>query len=83
MEAGAVDRIVLMNGKIVKEIGKGYGENDFVVSYDTLSANFGHFKTNRNDINRYDVLIYKKDNKILCKFNIQGIENEYSLKIMK
>jgi hypothetical protein len=82
IEAG-VNRTIFMNGKMIGDIEKSYGENEFIVSYDSLKVEFGHFKTNRNDVDNYDVLIYKNENKTLCRFNIKGIRNEYFCEIMK
>ncbi len=63
----------IFHGGTKQSIPKGYGENDWYLSYnDSLFTVFRHFKTNNWHDHDYHFHFYKSDDKTLCDVNIAG-----------
>lgn len=66
---------IYKNGKKNEEIPLVYGENEWMISYkDSLTLEFTHFKTNRNDKHEYFFKFYKQDGVVWADVNILGID---------
>lgn len=66
---------IVFNGKEIRKISNGYGENDFLITYgNTYYYQFRHFKTYRAQMDTYKFRIYQKDGAIMVKVSIDGTD---------
>jgi len=65
------DIIIAENGNI-NSIPKGYGENDWTLSYGKNQGDFRHFKTNNWHDHFYSFKFFKRNEKVFCEVEIDG-----------
>jgi hypothetical protein len=69
------DVIIVESGSI-NSIPKGYGENDWFLSYEEKNYGvFRHFKTNNWHDHHYSFRFYKNKGKELCDVQIDGLDH--------
>ena len=65
--------ITIVENKTINPIPKGYGENDWFLSYDEKNYGvFRHFKTNNWHDHHYSFRFYQNKGKVLCEVQIDG-----------
>ncbi|WP_139959503.1 hypothetical protein [Flavicella sediminum] len=78
--------ITIVENESINPIPKGYGENDWFLSYDEKKYGvFRHFKTNNWHDHHYSFSFYKNKGEVLCDVQIDGPDqmNKRTIKLDK
>jgi len=65
--------VTIVENRSINSIPKGYGENDWFLSYDDKNYGvFRHFKTNNWHDHHYSFRFYKDGGEVMCDVQIDG-----------